>query len=336
MTTGATLFTGGGGVDLGMRWAGITTLWGIEYDPAIAEVARANGVPVTVADVLDADPARFERVDVLHASPPCPNFSSAKVNRRETERDVAMADAVCRFVKALTPRVFTLENVYAYRKARGFRGILETLRRAGYWYTFEHVNAADYGVPQTRMRLILRAVRYGLVSPLPAPEPWRGWYDAIADLIDELPESQLAPWQLERLPASIQSALVANGGFCDEVVMRGRQEPSFTVTANSNQTGVRALLIGDQSANAGAGVQERDADEPAMTVRAMESGGSPPRAIVKARVVAMTPRALARFQSFPDSYRLPDARGLACRVVGNAVPPLLYQRLIVPLDLPST
>jgi DNA (cytosine-5)-methyltransferase 1 len=369
MTTGATLFTGGGGVDLGMRAAGIETAWGIEYDPAIAEVARANGSPVTVADVLEADPRRFERVDVLHASPPCPNFSSAKVGAQETAHDVALAGAVCRFIETLTPQVFTLENVYAYRLARGFKRILATLQRSGYWVAFSHVNSADYGVPQTRRRLILRAVRHGLVAPLPAPEPWVGWYASIADLIDELPESQFAPWQLERLPEAFRSLLVANGGFRGEVVTREQGEPSFTVTANTNQTGVRAflvsgagrgddlcvtrdacepaatvvasegkrptraLLVGDQSANAGSGVQVREANEPAMTVRALSGGGSVPRAIAEVRVVAMTPRALARFQAFPDSYELPDASGLACRVVGNAVPPLLYQKIIQQLTI---
>jgi site-specific DNA-cytosine methylase len=45
-------------------------------------------------------------------------------------------------------------------------------------------------------------------------------------------------------------------------------------------------------------------------------------------VVAMTPRALARFQSFPDSYQLPEARTLASRVIGNAVPPLMATTLL--------
>jgi DNA (cytosine-5)-methyltransferase 1 len=42
----------------------------------------------------------------------------------------------------------------------------------------------------------------------------------------------------------------------------------------------------------------------------------------------MTPRALARFQSFPDWYELPERASLACRIIGNAVPPLLMQRVM--------
>jgi len=46
----------------------------------------------------------------------------------------------------------------------------------------------------------------------------------------------------------------------------------------------------------------------------------------------MTPRALARFQSFPDDYILPDSNRLACKIIGNAVPPLMYQKIVVGLE----
>jgi site-specific DNA-cytosine methylase len=46
------------------------------------------------------------------------------------------------------------------------------------------------------------------------------------------------------------------------------------------------------------------------------------------KVVKMTPRALARFQTIPDDYELPDSPGLACKGIGNAVPPLLYRNVI--------
>jgi DNA (cytosine-5)-methyltransferase 1 len=52
------------------------------------------------------------------------------------------------------------------------------------------------------------------------------------------------------------------------------------------------------------------------------------RALVPHRVVKMTPRALARFQSFPDWYELPEHNALACKIIGNAVPPLLMRRVM--------
>jgi DNA (cytosine-5)-methyltransferase 1 len=82
------------------------------------------------------------------------------------------------------------------------------------------------------------------------------------------------------------------------------------------------------NANTSSGVI-RNGDEPAPTQGNTDRVGNQPRAWLSfGHVVKMTPRALARFQSFPDWYILPDKASLACTVIGNAVPPLLYQRVI--------
>jgi DNA (cytosine-5)-methyltransferase 1 len=68
-------------------------------------------------------------------------------------------------------------------------------------------------------------------------------------------------------------------------------------------------------------------DEPATTVLAEKPLDA--RAwLSQGRVVAMTARAIARFQTFPDTYQLPDRKSLACKVIGNAVPPLFAQKLL--------
>lgn len=432
-----TLFGGFEGVAVGALAAGIQPLWSVEKDPAAAEVARANlGHDVCVADILDCDPADFAAVDILHASPPCTNASVANVSGGESELDKRLAEKVIAFIATLRPRVFTLENVWAYRKFEAWQKIEDALHRAGYWVTADHVNAADYAVPQSRKRMIVRAVREGLVPYLPAPVPWVGWYEAIEDMIGTLPESQFAPWQLARLPDMLQTLLVAQGGFDGQLVAAVEGDPSFTITANHNQLGLKAFLVQVQgeggdgvrldtepmqtvAANHGAakyraflmagggntnfgeakpghgcryedepahtvtaigkeggampraflvGDQERQlavVGDPAFVVRAGETGGAAPRAwlvdganartdgrlIVRegdepaltvttggtrhqlrsllgaGRVVALTPRALARFQSFPDWYILPDNARLAAKGIGNAVPPLLMQRI---------
>lgn len=141
------LFTGFGGWDIGAKTAGLELAWGLEYDPEIAAVANANlGDHVRVGDILETDPASFERVDVLHASPPCPNFSVAKSDRGETERDIAMGRKVADFIRHHQPRIFTLENVYGYRHSESWAIIRETLAEEGYWVDMQHVNAADFGV----------------------------------------------------------------------------------------------------------------------------------------------------------------------------------------------
>lgn len=352
------LFTGFGGATIGAMAAGLRPLWGIEYDAKIAAVANDNfGGHVITANILDVDPATLPAVDVLHASPPCPNFSVAKAGGGETQLDIDLAGKVIQFIEAIQPRIFTLENVYGYRHSQSWHMIQDALFNAGYWVSMEHVNAADLGVPQTRQRMIVRAVRGGWVPYLPAAGRWIGWYEAIEDLVPTLPDSRFAPWQIKRLPKILQTTLVAHNGL---PAQSAAIEPAFTITADQNQNFVRAFIVGKTADKYGDGIRLQN--EPAQTIGANEHGSKAfiveqqngsrdstirfadepvftqtiystkhpaPRAWLQhGRVVAMTPRALARFQSFPDSYRLPDNRTLAAKGIGNAVPPLMYQRIV--------
>ena len=400
LTTCATLFSGGEGAGVGLQAAGLRHCWGVEYDPAIAAVAQRNGFDVMVADVRAVDYTTLAPVDWLHASPVCTRASNANPNATESPEDIETAAAVVRAIDAIRPQVFTLENVWGYRDFTAFKNICAALGRHGYFWDFEHVNSADFAVPQTRRRLILRASR-GLLPHLPPPVRWVGWYEAIEDLIPTLPESKLAPWQLARLPAELRTLLfssngnsesfgdhhaeqgdpalsvtaqglgraravlvVANGsagdGF-DASKPRENDAPAFTVTSsvktgdsrsvlfkgddNSGDYGVvtcaqgepaftlragrstehRAMLICKTADKFGDG--QRQSFEQAQTIGANEHGSKGVLWSQAARVVSMTPRALARFQSVPDTYILPDKRTLAAKVIGNMVPPLLMQRI---------
>lgn len=350
--------------------AGVDVLWGLEIDPRIAAVANANlGGHVRVGDILIADPADFPRVDVLHASPPCPNFSNAKFGGAETRHDLRLAGRVCRFLSVLQPRVFTLENVWYYRKSRSWRMIENRLHALGFWVHVAHVNAADYGVPQTRKRMFVRAVRAGWVPALPGPGRWVSWYEAIADLVGDLPETQLAPWQVSRLAEMPTiSSLFSEGigkdrmGNDYSLISRSVDAPAYTVTANHNMASMKALLISggmvmrsptfrvaDESAmtvtasfdktparvllinggNSGVGNNRpsvREVADPAMTVTANQSK-MPMRAKIDGRIVSISLRCLARWQTFPDWYDLPESAALSTRIIGNAVPPRLVEAI---------
>lgn len=329
MTTIGTIFSGGEGVGVGAKAAGLTHLWGVEYEDKIADVARMNGFNTLTGDVRDGSLMRsLPRPDVLHASPVCKNASNAKTDGEESPLDIETADATCAYIDHFKPDIFTLENVWGYRTFEAFAHILIALKRNHYQVNFWHLNAADYGVPQTRKRLILVARLHGKpIKPLATHarpdkitpmfdtrKPWIGWYAAIEDLIDTLPESKFADWQLKRLPNVNTSGPVIR--YCDE--------PAPT-QGNTDRVGnqPRAYIIGDQQR------QMTYADEPAQTVMSDKQGSKSGRAwLQNGHVVKTTSRALARFQSFPDSYILPSKNSLACMVIGNAVPPLLYQRVI--------
>lgn len=305
-----TLFSGGGGADLGLMAAGLSPAWAVEYDAKIAGVYADNiGHAPIVADVRGVDYAALPRVDWLHASPVCTRASVANSGAVETQEDIETAGAVVRAISAGSPRVVTIENVWQYRKFAAFGLICQALDRLGFFWSVDHVNAADFGVPQTRKRLILRAVHGSLLPPLPASVAWVGWLAAISDLLPDLPDSQLAAWQLARLPDEYRSLLFGNHPH----TVSGARSKAVLLDGNNADTQKGAPIM-------------RKADEAAFTVTGARSAVH--RAILpSARVVGMTPRALARFQSFPDSYRLPASRTLAAKVIGNAVPPLMVQRL---------
>jgi len=414
-----TLFSGFEGFGVGARAAGWAHVWGVEFNPALAAVAERNGFHTLVDDVRAVDYASLPRPDHLHASPVCKNASVAKTDGAESPEDLETAQAVCRAIEALRPDSFSLENVRGYSKFASFGAIVATLRRLGYGVTYAVLNSADYGVPQTRERLILRAVAGQDRPALPTPTharadkiapwldtrlPWVGWLEAIADLVDALPESRFADWQLKRLPREIRDAvlidsknvnqeygklhrlgsepsitlanydrpshmpraLLVHGNDMRSMPTRDEDNPAFTIMAGSHSVGVsapsiypRAWVVDCQDSRAASGrtvspdaapmftlsasmepqrparaflvsnantMDDCSGDQPAMTTTLQASGRI--RAALPGRVVKLSPRCLARLQSFPDSYALPERAALACEGIGNAVPCLLAQRIM--------
>lgn len=332
MRTIGTLCSGGGLVDRGAAAAGLAPLWAVEYDAAIAAVAQHNApdTQVIVSSVQDMDYRLLPRVDVLHASPPCPQFSAANASAGETDNDRAIAHAIARAIATIRPRLVTLENVRGYLRSESIQIVTAALLALDYAVETIMVNAADYGVPQTRVRMVLIARAGGWMRApvtLPASTPWHGWHQAVADLLPALPTTQFAAWQRDRLPKTAAGSFMATNNkaqYGDGI--RDAAEPAFTVTAQSNAR-CRAFLVDSQNTSRAATV--RRAGEPAMTMTASAARHGMPRAWLETgRVVMLSVRALARLQAIDDAYWLPASVALAGRIVGNAVPPLLYQRLI--------
>ena len=140
-----TLFSGGEGVGVGLTAAGLHHVWGIEFDADIAAVAADNGFAVHVADVRQVDYAALPAVDWLHASPVCTRASVANSGAVESQEDIDTAAAVVRALKAQSPQVFTLENVWQYRTFKAFTSITDALGAMGYFWTYDHCNSADFG-----------------------------------------------------------------------------------------------------------------------------------------------------------------------------------------------
>ncbi len=321
-----TLFSGGELAGVGAREAGFDHIGGVEYDPAIAEVAHANGFDLMVKDIRQVKPSQFDRPTLLHASPVCTRASQANTKGVEAVVDMEIAQKVVDFINAMKPRYFTLENVIAYRHFKSFGFILKALSGNGYMFSVEHLNAADFGVPQIRRRLFVRAVRGGLVPYIPKPVSWVGWFEAIEDMIDELPESQFADWQIACMPEIKQSMLIGQHRTPKTGIVQysKRNNPSFTITASSNQLSNRAFLMSGENASSSRPIEK---NEPAFTISSSQKAAH--RAWLRyGKVVKLNACALARLQGIPDSYILPDRPILAGKVIGNSIPPKEYQSIV--------
>jgi DNA (cytosine-5)-methyltransferase 1 len=283
MPTFASLFSGGGGADIGALQAGYAPLWAVEYDAAIAEWYTRNlpDTQMIVAPVQGVDYRTLPAVDWLHASPPCPNFSVAKDDAAETKLDIEMACTVACAIQEQQPPVFSLEQVYGYRESVSFALIVQALHALQYDVQWWYLNAADYGVPQTRRRLILVARCDGRVMRPAATHcqggradmfggllPWVGWYEAIADLVDTLPDSEFAPWQLARLPADVrESVILSNAKTEYSNGLFSGTEPSLSITQQHNGR-LRALLLDGKTNTNGTTCTSVADCVPAFTVKA--------------------------------------------------------------------
>ena len=211
MTSGTaiSLFSGAGGLDLGVEAAGFTTLAAVELDGdaaaameknaptyfrSLREVLRGDlspmaagqGSGLSTGDILRAAGLeKRERPDLLVGGPPCVAFSKSGYwldwKRNGIDPAASLLQAYTRFLAEAQPRFFVLENVHALtfnNKASrpAFNRLLEEICAAGYDYRWKVLNSADYGVPQARPRLFVVGAKKRLKLPaLPAPTHSGHW-----------------------------------------------------------------------------------------------------------------------------------------------------------------
>jgi DNA (cytosine-5)-methyltransferase 1 len=326
------LFTGAGGLDYGFEAAGFETNVALEFDRACCRTLRANRPwPVIEADIHDVDGGELLRIaglakgeaDVLIGGPPCQPFSKSGYwangdARRLADQRADTLGAYLRMVASTLPKVILLENVtgLAYRgKDEGLerilRGLEDVNRVAGTRYrpTWAVVNAADYGVPQMRERLVLVASREGAQFSFPAPthgegrEAWRTAWDALGDLPqhpnDE--DARVGGKWAELLPSipEGQNYLWHTG--------RGEGRPLF-----GWRTRYWNFLL------------KLAKDRPSWTIQAQPGSATGPFHWTSRR---LTRRELCRLQTFPDNVEVTGSRNEAQRQIGNAVPSLLAECL---------
>ncbi len=186
------LFSGCGGLDYGFEAAGCDIVFRNDFDKHSCNTLRENSdktvIEAPIEDVTESDFRKVvgtsrNAVDILIGGPPCQPFSkSAYWSKGDTLRlDDPRANTLneyFRVVKELRPRAFLLENVHGINysgKEEGFQLILNHIREINaaigtdYRPTWKVLNAADFGVPQLRIRFFLVALRDGKEFRFPEP-----------------------------------------------------------------------------------------------------------------------------------------------------------------------
>jgi DNA (cytosine-5)-methyltransferase 1 len=169
------LFFGCGGLSEGLKQAGFDVAAGIEADKNAVKTYRMNHADTVVFedDIRNFDTAKIlnllkgEPLHLLAGCPPCQGFSSLRrLNRKSAVYDErnGLIEEYYRFAEELNPLTVMLENVPGIVDYALFKAVVRKLEKLGYHIAYKVVNAADYSVPQRRLRLILVGSRLGEIG----------------------------------------------------------------------------------------------------------------------------------------------------------------------------
>lgn len=294
------LFSGAGGLDLGLIRAGNEVLWANDIDAnAVATYRKNIGGTIICADIKNIKMKDIpDGADVVVGGFPCQGFSQANLLRDIDDDRNALYKFFRKVVSAKKPKFFIAENVKGILSIGGgmaIKKILNDFSRAGYVLEVHLVNMADYGVPQHRQRVIIIGQRKDLGKTLlfRFPAPVRGV------------KNGLPPWrtireELERFPDPNAPNDIVNHVY------------SAYKLAYRDFTGHRPT----------------NPDKPSPTILARGNGGGGVCAIPhyngKRR---LTIRESAAVQTFPDDFEFVGAMNSCYRQIGNAVPVLFAEFL---------
>jgi DNA (cytosine-5)-methyltransferase 1 len=190
------LFCGVGGLTHGLRKAGINVVAGYDIDTACKwPFEKNNGIAKfhqTDVAKLDGNALKkhfedFDGISLLAGCAPCQPFSTYSLNKtEETDQRWSMLEHFGRLVVEAMPTLVTMENVAQVHKHNVFKRFVATLESAGYSTSIKVVKCADYGVPQSRARLVLLASLLGEIK-LRERDPRRDKKRTVRQTISKLP-----------------------------------------------------------------------------------------------------------------------------------------------------
>jgi len=334
------IFSGGGGLDIGFQKAGFEVIGATDADPICEETFGLNQpeLPFRVGSASEycreffetfIDAQKLTNLDCLIGGPPCPAFSKSRFYRKEKARGLEDDNAdetmkgYLRVLETFSPNYFVLENVkgLTYRShSNSLDYILENIRRLGYEHRIWIVNAADYGVPQIRERAFI----VGSKSSLPTfPNPTHEKKKNELSLLNNVPPWRTAGSVLEDLPSNDLHEIPGHfaGGKHHELLKvvppgdnylfftekRGHPKPKFKWRSR-----YWSFLL------------KLAPDMPSWTIQARRSNNMGP---FHWNNRILTIDEVKRLQTFPDDWVFAGTIEKQWRQVGNAVPCLLAETL---------
>jgi DNA (cytosine-5)-methyltransferase 1 len=329
--TAIDLFCGAGGLTLGLKQAGFRVLAGVEMESVPARTFALNHSDVIcvqkdirklgAAELLKMVGLKRGELDLLAGCPPCQGFSTLRTRKKavsvEDDRNDLLFEFM-RMVEALSPRSLMMENVPALAEDKRMKVFLKRISTLGYKIGRKNVrveDAANYGVPQRRYRMILLASKSGQVSDAHTSVPItvRQCLTAVAlapvgnandPLHDHMPKRSS---HVEEIIKNIPKDGGSRTALPDHLILACHRK---------NGSGFRDVY----------GRMSWDKVSPTMT------GGcgnpSKGRYLHPSEDRAISLREAALFQTFPSDYQfdLTGGRGRVALMIGNALPPEFIRR----------
>jgi DNA (cytosine-5)-methyltransferase 1 len=273
-------------------------------------------------------------IDLVIGCPPCQKYSSLQDTTPPLEdgRKNLLLNVYIDHVLEIAPQVIVFENVPGLMN-RGNEKYVEDLkhylRKAGYGLDMDLLNTANYGVPQTRDRVIAIGIKGVSDEAISLPDPthlppedadeqgkpeWRTVEDAIGDLppleagetCDDLPFDGHRARNHRQSTVEFIKQIPENGG-------------SRTDLPEEEQLDCHQNL--ENKSSAGNIYGRMKWEEPGPTLTGRCTSPSSGRFVHPEQHRGISPREAARIMTFPDSYELPESNTTAERLIGNAVPP---------------
>lgn len=317
------LFSSAGGLTLGFKQAGVKTVCAVEIDPIRVQTFGLHSPDAEIenGDVQQVDLSRYRgKVELVYGGPPCQPFSSGGLRKAHSD-ERNMVPSFIDVLRSVRPEAFLMENVPGLvvgDRRKYLRTVLDEFEAMGYRLAHRVVNAAEYGVPQKRKRLIVVGMRS---KTFRFPEETHGPGRALPFIAvkDVLPPHQIGepnPCKVfyaknPDLRPSPYDGHVFNGGGRPI----DRNQPCHTILASAG--GNKTHFFDDSNL-----VPE---------YHRFLMSGNPPKTGTLPGARRLTVLESMVIQTFPQDMRFCGPRSAQYKQVGDAVPPKLAEVLATAL-----